>query len=221
MKKSFVLLSVLIPLIINGCAATYTIKDFSSKQEFYNHFNSAVNDRSVKATLLSDTVFTIQNGAEILDDTLYSLKNSYYKNSRRIALEEIKNIKYETSANGSAVVLLKNGDEFPVDDIRSRGDSMEFFEIKRVISRTSIVPVDRLKEIKYKGNEAGIFPGLVSGFCLGIIAGAIGYIYGSVSNNQEDPDMKLYRGSAIGIVSGSIMGFILGINYTYEFNISP
>jgi PBP1b-binding outer membrane lipoprotein LpoB len=45
----------LLALLLMGCSSTYTIKDFPSKERFYEDFNNSVKNKDVSITLMSDS----------------------------------------------------------------------------------------------------------------------------------------------------------------------
>ena len=72
MKSTYYLIVVFISLVILGCSSTYTIKDFSSKEKFYDDFNNFAKDKNVEVQFVNDSSLTIGNGAIIIRDTWLS-----------------------------------------------------------------------------------------------------------------------------------------------------
>jgi hypothetical protein len=220
-KKSFLILYFFISLIVSGCSYKYTVSDFPSRQEFYNYFNNAVKDKCVRAALLNDSSLIANNGAEVFNDTLYLLEKSVHKTSRNISIKEIKEIKYSQVNFKSADIYLNNNRILPAEDVRTVNDSVEFSEVDTLVSRKNFAPVDKVKEISYKNRWTGIMPGLVSGFCVGVINGTLESVYGNEGTTQGDVDPILFKYGAIGVLSGSIIGLIIGNRYIYYFNVLP
>jgi hypothetical protein len=218
MKNKSVLLFFLTLLLSTGCSSVNTIKDFSSRQEFYKNFNRLFHNKCAKAELLNDSVIVAEGGAMILNDTLYALKRSGSLEPRKISVNEIKVINYPTNNYKEAVLVFKNGGKFYVKDIKTGHDSLEFNIIHTIVSPERIAPVDKVKSVSYKNNWNGIFPGAVTGFIAGTIAG----VYSSlerIHNQQYNFDMEVFTVSGICILAGSIAGSFVGWRYVYEFNI--
>jgi hypothetical protein len=92
---SLFLLSV---LLLMGCSSTYTINDFSSKDKFYQSFNSSVGYKDIDITLNDKSQRTIYGGGTLKQDTLYTLTDIF-------PVETIKNIKYRTKGGGGSVPI--------------------------------------------------------------------------------------------------------------------
>ncbi|MDR3627581.1 MAG: hypothetical protein P4L45_12140 [Ignavibacteriaceae bacterium] len=218
MKDKSVLLFFLSLLLFTGCSTTYTLKDFTSKQEFYSKFNSSLQDRNARAQLMNDSVIDIKDGAEVLNDTLYLLTRSIYKANRKFALQEIKNIKYLSIDSRSADISLKNDTRFLAESIKMGKDSIEFSEVRELTNIKGIAPVDKVKSVSYKNNWKGIYPGAVTGFIIGTIAGVYSTL-DRIHNQQYNFDTEVFTGSSIGILAGSIAGSYIGWRYVYQFNV--
>jgi hypothetical protein len=81
-----------------GCSSTYTIKDFSSKDKFYQSFNTSVKDHDMNITFTNDSLFEITGGGNLKQDTLYTLTNSF-------PIETIKNINFRTKGGGRSILI--------------------------------------------------------------------------------------------------------------------
>jgi hypothetical protein len=221
-KKSFLILFFFISLIVTGCSYKYTVRDFPSKQEFYNYFNNAVKDKCVEAAFLNDSSYIANNGAEVLNDTLYLLEKSVCKTNRYIPLKEIKEIKYSYVNFKSADIYLNNNRILTAEDVRTVNDSVEYSGIDTLVSRKNFAPVDKVKEISYKNRCTGIIPGLVSGLIFGVIPGTIKSVSSdSGGNHAGNPNPTFFEYCTMGALSGSIIGFIIGNRYNYYFNVLP
>lgn len=62
---------IFLSLMLYGCASTFTIKDFPSKQKFYDNFNNSVRDKNLTVTLMNKKSIEMI-GAKIKADTLFS-----------------------------------------------------------------------------------------------------------------------------------------------------
>jgi hypothetical protein len=218
MKKLSLLLIVLSILFYTGCTSTYTIKDFASKQEFYNKFNSSLQDRNAMAQLVNDSVIASKDGAEVLNDTLYLLDKSVLKTVRKFVLQDVKDIKYTSIAKRSADIYLKNDAKYSAEEISIGNDSIEFSEIKALVNLRYAAPLDKVKSVSYKNNLNGIFPGAVTGICVGAITGTIIGLKNS-DKNQDDPSASIFKESGIGIIVAGIAGYFVGWRYVYQFNV--
>ena len=85
--KIFYLITAVFLLSLIGCSSTYKVSDFSSKDKFYEDFNNLARNKSVKVTLLNDSSFSINSGAAIQNDSLYSLREEISP--------EIRNLLYQ------------------------------------------------------------------------------------------------------------------------------
>jgi hypothetical protein len=105
---------VIVPFLFIDCSSTYSIKNFSSKENFYNAFNKSVDSNSVKVTLITDSTFITDN-VKILNDSIfysqpgYELKNQkiisdssrdFTTFGNRIPLNKIKKLSYNNRWRG-------------------------------------------------------------------------------------------------------------------------
>jgi hypothetical protein len=96
MKYIYSLLIVL-SLLLTGCS-TYTIKDFPSKEKFYQSFNSSVGYKDIDITLTDNSQRTIYGGGTLKQDTLFTLTDVF-------PIETIKNINYRTKGGGGSILV--------------------------------------------------------------------------------------------------------------------
>ncbi len=64
---------IVLVLILTGCSSTYTLKNFSSKEKFYENFNNYMSNKPVKVTFVEDSSFIISENVKISNDSLISL----------------------------------------------------------------------------------------------------------------------------------------------------
>ena len=83
----------LLALLLMGCSSTYTIKDFPSKERFYEDFNKFAQNKDVEITLINDSSFTINDGTVLENDTLISYGKLEGKDKRSFALSDITEIR--------------------------------------------------------------------------------------------------------------------------------
>jgi hypothetical protein len=206
-------------LLFTGCSSTYTIKYFSSKDNFYNDFNKFAGNKSLKVTLINDSSFISEEGVKISNDSLI-LPFMTPEVNKSVPFNEIKNIDYLSSnfTSPSAEIYLKNGNKFYGRNIKITDDSIvNFIDY----SRNSIyysLPLIRIKKICYKERWKNLSAGLLGGAGVGLITGLV--IVSSYPNNKDHPDSYLTYifSPVIGAVLGSAIGWIVGYTYTYQFN---
>ncbi len=202
-----------------SCSSIYSIKDFSSKEKLYQDFNNSVKDKSINVKFINDSSLTINNGAVIKNDTLYSTGYRLDKNYRKVALSEIKNINYTGSDYKSANLLLKNDEQINAGDINIANDTMEYSVTKKILTWSEVAPLDKIKEASYKNRWLGIPGWFLAGTGLGVIVGAIIF----TSRNNGSPDnaymtLNSFLTIPFGSFVGIIWGWIDGYNYIYRFN---
>jgi hypothetical protein len=217
-KNIYSLLSVL-ALLLMGCSSTHTIKDFPSKEKFYQDFNNSAKNKDVKIILVKDSSFAINDGIALENDTLFSYVILEGKDSRSFALSEITEIKYTNNDYKSASVLFKNGDKLIGEDIRTNRDSIYFVTMKKLLTRNNIISINKVKTISYKNRLIRIPLGILAGGLIGLVSGIF---YASRPNTSKD-DSGLISGSivggaVIGVLIGSIVSYCIGYNYYYQFN---
>ena len=219
MKNSIRLLIFFFIFILESCSSIYSVKDFSSKEKLYQDFNNSVNDKSINVKFINDSSLTINNGAVIKNDTLYSIGYRLDKNYERIALSEIKKINYTGGDYKSANLLLKNNDQINAGDINIANDTMEYSVTKKILTWSEVAPLDKIKEASYKNRWLGIPGWFLAGTGLGVIVGAIIF----TSRNNGSPDnaymtLNSFLTIPFGSFVGILWGWIDGYNYIYRFN---
>jgi len=217
-KIKYTLLLLLFILLYWGCSSTYRISDFSSKKNFYKDFNNSVKNKNLEVTLQNDSTFIIYNGAVIENDSLYSLNSFTISGFTKVALIDIRNIKYSGSNYQSAIILLKNGKLYHASKIKFEKNSMQCTYSETV--RHNITSISNLKKIVYKNHWLSIPSHLIIGSVAGFL---VGFAIGRISdNNTQEGDSragKIFVYTWIGgTVAGIIWGWIDGYKYTYKFN---
>ncbi len=209
-------------LLLIGCSSTYTLKDFSSKEKFYEGFNDFAKNKNVKVTLYNDSSLSAPFGAVILNDTLNVVKR-VQEIEKTISKNEIKEIKYYYTTNflhPDFKVILKNGNELKEKNIEILPDSSVKYSLFKHINES--IPIDRVKTVNYKNNWLGMIPGFLSGFIssalLGYAGGISALIFSSNKKNEALPFYVLAITTVAGTTMGTIIGWLIGFNYTYQFN---
>jgi hypothetical protein len=221
--KIFDLLILLLSLLIIGCSSTYKISNFPSKDKFYEDFNKFAKDKSVKVTLVNDSSFYVENGAQIKNDTIYSFGQEIITRNKKIPSSDTVEINYTDSIPNSAEIILKDGEKYQANQIEFNGNSIYFSYEDRISSTNKISSLNKLKCISYRNHWLGIPFGFLGGALLGIGIGGVISSYdaqhmGNVDMKNQAYLITLYYGTALGPILGSIVGWIIGWNYTYEFN---
>jgi len=207
-----------------GCS-TYTIKDFSSKDDFYKDFNNSVKDKDMRVTLMNDSAFTINNGIILEHNTLFSLEG---KDKRSSALSNIKEIRYANNDSTSASIFFNNGEILRGKYIRIDRDSIHFTATAST-TNNNIAPIqieiDKVKTVAYKTRLVSSLIGVLAGGVAGVIVAVIAH---STLKGNEQPglptggsgDASNYDILAppIGALIGGIVGGIIGWNTIYQFN---
>ena len=218
MKNYYLIIPTFLTIIFIGCSSTYTIKDFPSKEKFYEDYNKFMKDKKVKVTLTNDNSFTILDGSKISNDSIVYITNTIKKDII-IKQSEIKSLRYyyNNSSIPSAWIFLKDGENINSENVELLPDSSINVLVKSHIY--SSLPLSKVKEIEYKNHLLGVPPRLLSGSILGLIAG---YFVFSVIHSQNDQATDAISAipilSALGFLTGSIWGWINGYNYIYQFN---
>jgi hypothetical protein len=83
-------------LFLMGCSSTYTIKDFSSKDEFCQSFNTRVGSKDIDITLSDNSSRTIYGGGILKHDTLYTLTEVF-------PVDLVKSVKYNAKGDKGSV----------------------------------------------------------------------------------------------------------------------
>ena len=202
-----------------GCSSTYTLKDFSSREKFYEDFNNFAADKNINIILINDTSITASYGGSISNDTLDAITN-VQEIGKKLLKIEIKEIKYYYKTNFThpeCRVILQNGKEFNEKNISILPDSSVEYTVTKKINRS--FPINKVKEITYKNHWLGVparfFSGIISGAVIGFWA------YSIITSNNEganDAGFAFTAGIGLGGLIGGVLGWLKGYNYTYQFN---
>lgn len=93
MKNIYLIISLII-FFLTGCSSTYTLKDFSSKEKFYNDFNKYMSNKPVKVTFVDDSSFVFSENVKISNDSILLLSTglNVINNFPLEKVKEIRNI---------------------------------------------------------------------------------------------------------------------------------
>ncbi|MCL5030321.1 MAG: hypothetical protein M1480_15025 [Bacteroidetes bacterium] len=208
MKIIYLALSAITILLV-GCSSTYTIKNFSSKEKFYENFNNSAKNKTVKVTLSNDSSFTALEGTNITNDSLFF--TTQILKEEKIESNAIRNIKYleSGSSNLAAIIILNNGKELKA----KKADMLEGSSINALIMENKNVnlPLNDIKKVSYKNRLLGTLIGFLIGIPAAYLVGEQFFVLFGSGNEM-----------AISLISspiiGGIIGAITGYTYIYQFN---
>jgi hypothetical protein len=214
MKNTCYIISLL-AFLLTGCS-TYTIKNYQSKEIFYQDFNNAVKNRDVNITTVDFSYIDINDGIVLINDTLISYEKSERQEKISAAVSDIKDIYYTGTVNSSASILFKNGDTFKSDKITTTRDSISFIGMKTLILRNAIIPIDKVKTVSYQNRVRSLPSGLFIGAVAGLVTATI---IGSTSKDNHGKALNYYVPMPIfGALFGAAIASSIGWNTTYQFN---
>jgi hypothetical protein len=107
--KTLYLFIAMISLSFISCSSIYTIKDFPSKDKFYENLNNSVSNKYANVTLNNDSSFVIAEGAKISNDTLYFFTQKSNVNTDIMPVSKIKNISLKNNWLGVPIPLITGG----------------------------------------------------------------------------------------------------------------
>jgi hypothetical protein len=203
-----------------GCSSIYTIKNFGSKDKFYQDFNNSVQERDIKVVLINDSSFTVMHGAVLENDTLFAFGDYNEKKYMSLALSDLEKLNYTTNDYKSANILRKNGEELNCENIIINHDSIYFDRTKTILTKENITSVNKINTISYKNRLIRMPLGLLAGAPLGLLSGIIlGHVF-HTTDEKGNPDVVNITMAMIcvGALAGIIVSYIIGYNYIYQFN---
>ncbi len=222
LKAIYLLLFGLV-IFLAGCSSTYTLKDYTSKQKFYDDFNNFAKNRNVKVILSNDSSFVTKEGTRISNDSLIIINKSEKTEIERIPLSDIKSVNdfYDAEKNHTIVINLKDGREFHEKRITYLPDSSINIPVTKVITTKEQIPLSKVKKVNYKINWLGLIPGVPVGFVIGAAFGIITLNLpggSNLSTNFWSGGGGLVIGTPVITLIGGAVGWLIGFNYSYIFN---
>jgi hypothetical protein len=211
--KIYYILSASLILFLTGCS-TYTIKNFSSKEKFYQDFNKAAKNKDVSITLVYGRSFDIDNGVVLENDSLISYEKSGIKGKMTVPLADLTDLIYTDKNHYSASVIFKNGTILKGDNITAGHDSISFTALKQSIIRKSLAPINKVETVSYLNNIRAIPSGIFGGALAGLLTAGIA----DIANDFKVPVNYWVAAPLIGAVFGGIIAVLIGWNTTYQFN---
>ena len=219
--KIFYLIATVFLLTFIGCSSTYKVSDFSSKDKFYEDFNSFARNKNMKVTLTDDSSFITNEGTMISNDSLILLYHYQKEVTNTIPQSEIRNIRdiYDANSNHIIKILLKDGREFSEKDVKYLPDSSIQFTTNKTLSINKSIPLSNVKEAYYKKHWPGIIPGIISGFLISFVIAELGDAFSThVDSGIFATGAANVEGVPVGTIAGGVIGWFIGYAYTYQFN---
>lgn len=224
--KSFYLSVPILFLFFIGCSTTHRITDFPSKEDFYKDINSSIKNKDVNV-FTADSSFVSSAGSGIKNDSLQTVVKMQVDT---IPLKDVKDIKYFGSAyqEPSAYIWLKNGKELRPESIKKISNSM--IQLANLSINSGYIPIDKVKEIRYKTRWQSTLLGAPAGFAGGAVVcgilGATGIMFRTENGGNHpkfDPGTSMiagaFWGAVIGTITGAIIGYIAGWDHIYQLNL--
>jgi hypothetical protein len=192
--KALYLIIILFPLLleVTSCSSTYTVTDFSSKEDFYNYVNKNISNREVNVTLNNDSTFTTNDIGAQVNQNFLTLKLYSYKDTT-VPLSEIQNMNYESNlGKPPTYIKLKNGNTINAENIRRSANSLEF-DVR--VSYPYNIPINKINKVSYKSTSVGIINGIFIGIGSGLLLTVSKVIPASIrEGNPPYPDDYDYYG---------------------------
>jgi len=210
---------VLSLLLFAGCSSTYRVSDFSSKEKFYNDFNNSFKSKEVKVTLINDSTFTASEGAVVKDSTLISYVKVEEKKNMFLARSDLREINFENNEINTATVMLKNGDKLRAENVSIVHDSINFVELKSLLAKNNIAPINKVKTILYKDRWRRIPLGILAGAPLGAFSGIVFRKLLDTRDEKGNPDyfIGVIDMAVVGVLAGCIISYLIGFDEIYQF----
>jgi hypothetical protein len=204
-----------------GCSSNYLVKDFPSKNKFYEDFNNSVNKERVNIILTNDSSFSINNGVVIINDTLFALRDFEIKRNISFAKSDISDIKYNNNDYKSGTLLLNTGENVNVNNINFTHDSIQATAINKLLVNQYIIPIYRIKTIDFKNRSEGTLIGFLLGGILGYLSGRLLVVdinHKADSEKSNDYYWVLLAAPIVGIATGLLISEYIGYQHYYHFN---
>ncbi len=198
--------------ILESCSPIYTIKNYSSRVDFYYDFNKSTANKKIKITLKNDSSFTAVKTGGISNDSLFFTLNILKE--EEIKSDEIKDIQYFDTAtsNIAARIVLNDGKVLQA----KKAGMLTGSYIKTLIyaNKVESLPIGKIKSVSYNKHWLGTPFGLITGTVIGFLE--LGYINGSSTHGGTNESSIAYP--ILTILTGGAIGWLVGYNYTYQFN---
>jgi hypothetical protein len=219
LKKNKNLIQIIIVswilLSSNGCMSIYRSDNYSSKENYYTDFNKAVKYCNTVTILNNEKGIFFADITYIKNDSLHLYKTLKRIEKKTLPKSAIKNIPVDQSDKFSPVyVVLASGEDLKVENIQTQTDSVSYTYKYNCIDSGIVFPLDKIKEVRYNNNLAGVPSHLLLGSAVGLVFGSIIDIIAV----RPDNGLAFIGGLVLGSVTGGILGWIDGYTNIYLFN---
>ncbi len=207
-------------LIYSGCA-NYVLKDFPSKQNFYNSFNNFAKGKTLNIKLTNGSTFIYSKGVFIRGDSLVLKGCDTYREAKALSVKDIKDINYYSVdfRKPSAYLELKDGEKLNAESISFRKDSIGFINVE---SKDKYIPLNEVNKIYYTNRWLGAGIGFPAGTLIGYVLLDYGILppFKSAGWDQYFSQHVTSRIEELlwVPVAAAVIGAIIGYTYNYQFN---
>ncbi len=215
--KVLIFCSLILSMLLVGCMDTYTINNYKSKKDFYNHINLQALGNYTTVNLISGSRIKAEKLHIKNDTTTIYIKKWEYEPDKKTSYpkDKIKSIKYigfaANSGGNTALIIFKNNTEVLVRGLEQGKDSVYITSTlpqKFLISQKLTFPNKEIKSISYNN----IFLGMAEDAGVCTFAGFL--IALQASSHVVQPVMgegtDLFQLDALGLFAGALSGTLLG-----------
>jgi hypothetical protein len=212
--------------LFSGCVNTYTIQDFSSPQEFFDHLNEKAKDRTVTVKADSNKVYDADN-LTVSQDSTFFITTDRIKNPNAIKSTynnaEIQQMWQKDNHTEGIVhsILLKNGGVISSRSIVVKNDSVFLYDIIPgivYINKRLTLPTSTINSISYNNHWIGIGEGALYYSMLGIMVAIRNADITSGDQGAIPPELAAIGGAIVFGLAGTIPGVAFGSYQEYIIN---
>lgn len=224
MKYLFITINVSI-LFFAGCVDTYTVKDFSSPEKFYNTINEKVKDRTIKVVTDSNDVYKadklIVRPDSIFFTTTKLARSDEYKSS--YSSSEIKEMYQRADYKDGLIhtILLNNGDKVSSRYILIKNDSLFLYDIIPVLYSTIkkiSLTTSEVNSISFNNRLIGMGEGALFYALVGVLVGIRNADITSGDQEAIPPEIAAIGGAIVFGLGGAVVGTAIGSYQEYIIN---
>jgi len=218
--KNIYFAEVFILIFFTGCSSTYKVKNFSTKEKFYEEFNNSFKNREAKVVLTNDSTFIALNGVDIKNDTLYSYIFTEENQPMQFSLADVADIEFISDHIASAKIFLKNGEKLNGNKVKVTKDSINFIESKSLMLLKKLESIDKIKRVTYKNRWKRMPLAILAGAPLGAFSGIVFSKLLDTRDYKGNPDyfIGVINMTVVGVLTGCITSYLIGFDYIYQFN---
>ncbi len=197
------------------------MKDFSSEEKYFEHFNNAAGNKSDNIVLKNDSIIAYSKGVFIRNDSLVLNSYTAYRENKTLLLEDIKNIDYYNTdfKNPSAYLELKDGQRLDAEGIKIFHGKIKFTNI---VSVNKYIPIKQVDRVSYENRWTTAGKGLTAGMFVSAVLFVYGilppYKHNGWNNYLNQRVAPRLTGLLIWPALGAAIGYLIGHIYTYKFD---